>query len=298
MPRDAEIPLPIATTEYLWNNAYWMARFSELAYKRKTKQNPAPDEQKILDELKKEGTGFRDVLAFNAESSQGVVIVHEDFVVAAMRGTDEVGDWLDNLQAWPAESDFGLVHAGFKRALDDIWKPMKSALRKTRSRTAKSTDGRSYRYNVPLWLTGHSLGGAMVTLAASHLVWADEPFYGVYTYGQPRVGDRDFARKFNVEAKTKSFRFQNNNDLVTRVPARAMGYSHVGTFVYISEGGELSRDMGWWYRFLDSVQGAVSDLLEIGIDGVKDHGIERYRKAIADWGDKDLLGTRRAPPAS
>ena len=38
-----------------------------------------------------------------------------------------------------------------------------------------------------LWLTGHSLGGALATLAAAHLEGAR--VQGLYTYGCPRVGD-------------------------------------------------------------------------------------------------------------
>ena len=125
----------------------------------------------------------------------------------------------------------------------------------------------------------------MATLAAAQLIHADQPFYGVYTFGQPRCGDRDFARVFNLEAKDRFFRFQNNNDIVTRVPARVMGYSHVGKFIYISAKQDLSMDIGWWYQFVDSIRGAVEDIGEKGIDGVKDHDVDKYLQAIQNWGN-------------
>ena len=126
----------------------------------------------------------------------------------------------------------------------------------------------------------------MATLSAAQLIHADEPFNGVYTFGQPRCGDREFARVFNMEAKGRFFRFQNNNDIVTRVPARITGYSHVGTFIYITSKGQLDADIGWWHRFLDTVKGAVEDLGNTGIDAVKDHRMDKYLKAIEKWGDK------------
>lgn len=76
------------------------------------------------------------------------------------------------------------------------------------------------------------------------LIDEDAPFYGVYTFGQPRAGDRTFSRIYNVEAASRTYRFQNNNDIVTRIPARIMGYSHVGKFVYISDKKRLSTDSG------------------------------------------------------
>lgn len=286
MNADTAIPLPDFHSRYRWYTACWMARFAQVAYFRRSSKNPFPDEKKIFETLSQEAAGFKEVQGFDAGSSQGVVIVHEDFVVAAMRGTDEAADWLDNLHAWPAESRFGNIHSGFKRATEAVWPDMKRAIRAGRRRSG----GKNRRaYDVPLWLTGHSLGGAMATVAAADLLWADESYQGTYTFGQPRVGDREFARKYNIEARAKHFRFQNNNDIVTRVPARLMGYSHVGSSLYITEDGEVSDDPGWWTRFLDRVKGAVEDLLEVGIDAVKDHDVQLYRYAVEAWRDKKLV---------
>jgi len=199
--------------------------------------------------------------------------------VAAFRGTDEIADWLDNLNVLSQPSSLGNIHTGFYKALMDIWPQMKSCIRSFR-RTLDDHPGRS------LWLTGHSLGGALATLAAATLIEADETFYGAYTFGSPRVGDRVFARNFNVEAKNKVFRFQNNNDLVSRIPTRMMGYSHLGSFVYISEDGQLNTDIGLWYRFIDTIKGVIADIGEKGLDTITDHNIQEYLNAISNYGDK------------
>ena len=287
------------TTLYRPENAYWMARLAGLVYEKRA--DGSPDTAAILAALQKEDGGFREVVGFDKSSAQSVVVRHDAFIVAAFRGTDELGDWFDNVNALAADFPFGRVHRGFLGALHDVWPEM----REQYVWWQKGYDGRppSKRAGnggakpkqvrdagLPLWLTGHSLGGAMATLAAAELVHADEAFYGLYTFGSPRVGDRDFARVFNVEARSRMYRFQNNNDIVTRVPARVMGYSHVGSFVYISEDGDLSADSGWWYRFLDRVGGAVRDLGELGLDGVDDHNMTHYARAIDEWGTKAIPG--------
>eukprot|EP01087_Luapelamoeba_hula_P024596 TRINITY_DN942_c0_g1_i1.p1 TRINITY_DN942_c0_g1~~TRINITY_DN942_c0_g1_i1.p1 ORF type:complete len:718 (+),score=90.75 TRINITY_DN942_c0_g1_i1:170-2323(+) len=74
-----------------------------------------------------------------------------------------------------------------------------------------------------LWLGGHSLGGAMATIFTSRLV-KDFPFItdrimgGVYTFGQPRLGDVNFARFIERTVGPVFFRFVNDNDLVPRLP--------------------------------------------------------------------------------
>lgn len=284
MPK-TRVPFPDHRSRYSWNTAWWMARCCELVYVDAAGSN-RPDDAAILDGLNgTSGKHFTNAEVFDAESSQAAVISHENFVVVAMRGTDEWADWLDNFNAWPTEVRYGNVHRGFKGATEALWGRMRPVIRRERRRTRD--DGT--RYDVPLWFTGHSLGGAMVTIAVSELLWADESFQGAYTFGQPRVGDRDFARKFNVECAGRYHRFQNNNDIVTRIPARAMGYSHVGSFLYITEKGELSSDPGWWARFLDGVQGVFEALQEDGIDPFGDHSIGKYRTAIENWGNKALV---------
>lgn len=255
------------TTRYRPQNAYWLAKAAQVAYKRK-RGTVAPDKGAILKELKTWDRGFNKVDTFDVKSSQAFVARHTNIVIVAFRGTDEWRDWLDNLNLPSVHHELGRVHRGFRLALDDIWSDVVRSVKKFRDR------------HQSVWFTGHSLGGALATLAAAAWIAEDRPFQGVYTFGQPRCGDRTFARNFNVEAKSRFFRFQNNNDIVTRIPQRLMGYSHVGTFLYINTNQEIDTDIAWWYRFVDSFAGVLEALGEQGLDSVQDHAIGDYVKAL------------------
>ena len=220
--------------------------------------------------------GFEEVVPFEANSSQACVIAHEEYIAAVFRGTDEIADWLDNLNVVRIPSPFGKVHKGFNDALMDVWPMMRQTIRRMRPID---------EIHRPLWLTGHSLGGALATIAAATLVDEDETFFGVYTFGSPRCGDKEFARVYKIEAGERTYRFQNNNDIVSRVPTRTMSYRHVGKFIYITESGRLVDDVGYWYQFLDAMRGVVADIGSKGLDSIKDHRMENYVDAIYRWGD-------------
>ena len=263
-------------TIYDCGNAYWMARLALAVYTKK-KDMEKPDEDEILQDLKKEDSGFKSIIGFDKNSAQAMTVEHEEYLTIVFRGTDEWEDWLDNINAIPTERLFGSFHRGFYQSVMDLWARIEKSVKNLRAMEKR-----------PVWFTGHSLGGAMAAIAAAIYVYEDRPFSGVYTFGQPRCMNRDAARIFNMEAKGRFFRFQNNNDLVTRIPARAMGYSHVGTCIYISQERELCGSPGFWFKFLDAVDGAVDAFGEKGIDGIEDHDMQKYLAAIKEWKDHPL----------
>ena len=69
-----------------------------------------------------------------------------------------------------------------------------------------------------LYLTGHSLGGALATLCAADLA-ANTKFTSpsVYTFGSPRVGNPTFAGFFNRRTGPH-YRVYNSEDVVTSLP--------------------------------------------------------------------------------
>nr|WP_285817728.1 lipase family protein [Echinimonas agarilytica] len=231
-----------------------------------------PDEVEILTKLQAEDPLFISVKGWNKNSAQAIVVEHRDYIAMVFRGTNETLDWLDNLNAFAIPQLFGKFHRGFWQSLEDVWQPMLERYN-TLFHAAKR----------PIYFTGHSLGGAMAMAAAAKFVHADRPFNNLYTFGQPRTMTRSTARIFNDECRSRSFRFHNNNDIVTRVPTRSMGYSHAGSYLYIDQDLKLHRDPSNWLKFLDWVEGALEAIHESGIDAVTDHHIDHYIHALKRW---------------
>ena len=81
----------------------------------------------------------------------------------------------------------------------------------------------------PLFYTGHSLGGALATLAASL-----RPPCAVYTFDAPRMGDAAFPRTL---ANVQVFNVFNPRDIVTALPpaGRWARFTHAGTDIKNNE---------------------------------------------------------------
>lgn len=114
--------------------------------------------------------------------------------------------------AWPQG---GKVHRGFAGALDRVWKQI---------------EGQLEGLDMPVLFTGHSLGAALATLAASR-----HPPDTLYTFGSPRVGDADFVTAL---ATTVCYRYVNCCDIVAQLPPAV--YQPVGTLRYIDSNGRVT----------------------------------------------------------
>lgn len=66
-----------------------------------------------------------------------------------------------------------------------------------------------------LYVTGHSLGGALATVFVAKMIQSNSPlmeyFSGLYTYGQPNIGDKEFGKSFGPEITCKIFNHTYNN---------------------------------------------------------------------------------------
>ena len=153
----------------------------------------------------------------------------------------------------------GSVHSGFRRAFASVEKQLYEALH------ALSPEARAN-----LYITGHSLGGALATLAASR--------FGcrmVATFGSPRVGNREFAKSFALQNAGKYFRVFNRSDIVARVPA-PIRFRHCGIPIFITHQGEIHPCPGYLVR-LSSLARNVLRARPLG-----DHGIANYVEALTE----------------
>ena len=153
-----------------------------------------------------EGAGYKSG-STTVELTKGVnsVFIGEtiDGIVLAFRGTRTKSpmDWLQNAALFLQRVNGvpGRVHTGFYRAVKSIWDPIKSTVLEM-VKTSNATK---------IFMTGHSKGGAMASLAA--ILFNRDPdllnVTEVVTFASAKVGDSAFAKAYNKEINQTSYEF-------------------------------------------------------------------------------------------
>lgn len=149
-----------------------------------------------------------------------------------------------------------------------------------------------------MFIAGHSLGGALVTLAVAKFLEEGESVSAMYTYGQPMVGSIAFAEKFNRTFKY-AYRLVNNEDIVTRVPFRQFNFRHIGCLYYFDNKRKMHIQPDETFVSTDRYEGVevrslqnFSRLRSLYPNEAEDHSLEQYtyniKKAIRekDWESK------------
>ncbi|MCE5289152.1 MAG: lipase family protein [Nocardiaceae bacterium] len=164
--------------------------------------------------------GFRTVQTVDVHGSEAFVASNGEITVVSFRGTQPSDPFDLFTDSRFLKSDWtagGQVHNGFRASVDEIWPQVERAI--------EQASGDRLLY------TGHSLGGALATLAAS----LRKPDLLV-TLASPRVGDQAFLQNLD---ERKHHRYVNCADLVPRVPTEAMGYRHTGVLHFINADGTV-----------------------------------------------------------
>lgn len=196
-------PFDNEATEFCFNNAWWMADHSRLAYIR--------DQKRVTKILK--DAGYPNVrFIWNDDTGTKVYVAwNDDQAVISFTGTEPDGgsaDFLTDLDFIPVKSgQGGVTHGGFKKAFDSIWDELSELIGELIEKS--------------IWITGHSLGGALAVHTASRILAK-----GCYTFGSPRVG----SKKFNKSILTPIYRVVKNNDIVTRIPTPPVYWHHGDTY--------------------------------------------------------------------
>lgn len=161
--------------------------------------------------------------------------------VLAFRGTDPANGITILADAEVTQRPFGVgaVHAGFYANVEAVWDEVIEAIDGARRGVFVKKDGESAglpeKLNT-LYITGHSLGGAMAVLCAARLFgtgyddWMIKDLLkGVYTFGQPMVGDKRFADGGFEQFGDRHFRHVYRHDLVPHLPPTpGLQYAHAG----------------------------------------------------------------------
>jgi hypothetical protein len=216
---------------------------------------------------------FRDELGLTAklisvDNTQAYVGANDGHVVVAFRGSESPTS-IDGLKDWlltnaidllivpqgPLGADFAAAgvgarwHQGFVGAITDIWNPVFAAT--TEHLKAKDR---------PLWVTGHSLGGALALLAAWLFLRKTVPVHQVYTFGGPMVGNKDVADAINREYAGKVFRYVNSPDPVPLLPMMSLlanDFSHCDKAMPLGDSAEAANLLAYAKQLGGGVAGGI-----------------------------------------
>ena len=194
----------------------------------------------------------------------GFILESPDEIIIAFRGTSSTTNWISDAIASQKNfkyiKDSSLTHRGFTNIYASARGQIMSALNQLPTHKT-------------LFITGHSLGGALATLCAVDVAAnTDHQSPYVFTYGSPRVGDPDFAKVFAKYVRS-SCRIANLFDVVTHAPPhiykmpkreKKFYYSHVHTqWPLTFQNGSVSGNhvIGSYYTELAKLQPQFAERL-------------------------------------
>jgi hypothetical protein len=232
---------------------------------------------------------------FSVGNTQAFLATNDDHIVVAFRGTESpttiegLKDWLltdaANLLIVPegrlgtdlAAAGVGAkFHQGFVTAIGDIWGPLFEAVTAEQKKSER-----------PLWLTGHSLGGALALLAAWLFKRKFVSVHQVYTFGGPMIGNKLAIDAIDREFSNKIFRYVNRPDPVPKLPTLSLlanHYEHCQCENLLGVAAEADDVMkGFLGRTMDGILHAtlIDDIWNAVVQRVQAHSMDNYRSLIA-----------------
>jgi triacylglycerol lipase len=151
-------------------------------------------------------------------------------VIVVFAGTDPVSlaNWISDFNAHLGK-DTGTAD-GYRVATNVVWPKLKALLEKCVPSGGK------------VFVTGHSLGGALAAHIANHIS-AELPAEvgAVYTFGMPRPGNQAFADRYNEKLSSRTYRLVHGLDIVPTVAPTELGFSHLGRLLQCERLGRFDK---------------------------------------------------------
>ena len=174
------------------------------------------------------------------------------------RGTQRGNEWLQTINAEQItskeESRFkfvGKVHHGFAKIYSELAEPTLAAVRQLDP-------------SVPLYITGHSLGSPLATLAAMDIALRVPELkeqIRLYSYAGPRTGNPEFAEAHS-QLIPNAYRVINLADPTVMVPPTStvdVVYAHVGqVWSFPGPGGDIALN-----HFVSTYRTAIENETEM-----------------------------------
>ena len=226
-------------------------------------------------------SGFSLLEVINVAETQGFACKRNvpnepPYLVLAFRGTEKkVSDWLTDARCVPTVVGKAKVHTGFMEAFTKNKDTQGKTVKEVVEGILQCPEAQDKNQKpLPLFITGHSLGGALALLATKLV--ASDVNGACYTFGGPRIANYEFFRRI----KTPVYRIVNSSDIVPRVPPGAL----LSILVWIA------KALSW----LTSPAPAVSflfDKVEEFLDklnGYRHYGDVRYLSDVGEGRFKDV----------
>ena len=205
---------PVSRSKIRWDAVLTLARMSEIAY---LDSDAASSAAKAI--------GAKDVQLLENEDHQGVVAADDKAVVIAFRGTASRRHIVSDILGISVNRGGGNVHFGFHLAVESLFDIALAEARRMQA-TRKT-----------VWVTGHSLGGAIAAGTALKAVRECAlRVDGVYTFGQPLIMDGELCHSMNAEFDERYIRFVNGCDPVATL---VRPYMHAGARARLTDDGDL-----------------------------------------------------------
>ena len=209
-PRDCD---KIVSAEYDRNVALKMTYLCALAYSDDVaKYLPKASDVntfRLVKQVTKSCSGGAQCSGFVAVSDS------EKAIAIAFRGTEHIKQLITEILRILTEPKRsfdagGKVQGYFLDAFKVVWNDLE-----------KSVDDEIKKFpSYKVWVTGHSLGGALASLASSLIMYKGKTTKDnlmLYTFGQPRVGNYDYALAHDGLVP-RSFRVTHYRDIVVHLP--------------------------------------------------------------------------------
>ena len=200
---------------FSWLTALSLAAASKLSYSA----------QSVVGDVATNDWQFSSADAFSNGDTQGFIAESDAVLLVAFRGTESLGDWLGNIDINRERRPYGSVHQGFYEAFEAVADKVTPAV------SQASGAGKA------VWLTGHSLGGALAAITALEM-HENATVSGIYTFGQPRMVDRQARDVVRNHLASSFFRFVNDDDIVTRIPPN---FHHPGNLLHFDHNGDVQQ---------------------------------------------------------
>ena len=245
---------------------------------------------------------FRRQLGLQAElvsqnNTQAYVCQNDEAIVIAFRGSesfltlDGFRDWLltnaRNFLVLPEGqlgTDFAAAgvgarfHSGFMSAVADIWEPLFAKV-----------DLEFSKLERPVWVTGHSLGGALALLCGWRLHRHFISIHQICTFGAPMIGNDAAAAAFVREFPNRVFRYVDIGDIVPRLPTMSLfsnSYQHCQREMVVGTSNDNSADHKLEKIAQESDDGNINELVENSLwseirQGMPSHMMNNYLSRLA-----------------